>query len=314
MDITNLAPICLFTYNRLAETKQTLETLQRNFLAPQSDLYVFSDGWKNEKAKEEVLSVRAFLKTITGFKNIYIIESKTNRGLANSIISGVNLIFKNYETVIVLEDDLITSPNFLNYMNQALYHYRSTDKIQSISGYSVAINSEGSNYIFNRTFPWGWATWKHYWHENIFDPNSIKKIITANPTFLKGFRKKCGDDVSKMLLDSLSERNNSWYIKWVFNHYLNKNFALFPRISKVTNIGYNGTGTHCNAINTYQDNFIVDTNIDFAFLPFDSLVIETDVLEYFSVSHKIKHRIKLLLTGEGRRALFEEIREKINGK
>ena len=115
----SLAPICLFTYNRLEETKQTVEALKNNFLAKQSELFIFSDGPKYIDNTLEVDSVRAFVKTISGFKKITINESIKNMGLASSIINGVSKVIKTYDSVIVLEDDLITSANFLNCKNQA---------------------------------------------------------------------------------------------------------------------------------------------------------------------------------------------------
>jgi GT2 family glycosyltransferase len=97
-----LAPICLFTYNRLAETELTVMALKNNYLAEYSDLIIFSDSAKSEEQVQSVLEIRRFIKEITGFKTVQIIESKVNKGLANSIISGVNQIFKEYEKVIVI--------------------------------------------------------------------------------------------------------------------------------------------------------------------------------------------------------------------
>lgn len=114
-----LAPICLFTYNRLEKTKQTINALKKNFLANQSHLIIFSDGAKDYKTKHEVNSVRRFLYTIDGFKSVEIIESPINQGLGESITNGVTKVIDNYGKVIVLEDDLYTTPNFLDYMNQA---------------------------------------------------------------------------------------------------------------------------------------------------------------------------------------------------
>ena len=109
----SLSPIVLFVYNRLDHTKQTIESLQKNELANESELFIYSDAPKNETALEKVKEVRKYIKTITGFKKITIIERDKNWGLANSIIDGVTKIVNEYEKIIVMEDDLITSPFFL---------------------------------------------------------------------------------------------------------------------------------------------------------------------------------------------------------
>src|SRR5690606_5372017 len=162
MNSYELSPICLFTYNRLYETKQTVDSLKKNNLAKESVLYIFSDGWKNENSKISVQAVRNYLDTITGFKEIYVIKNSINKGLAKSITDGVSKVLDLFETVIVLEDDIITSPNFLDFMNQALFFYSGDKSIQTISGYTPLVKLKEDNFKFDRPFPWGWATWKEF--------------------------------------------------------------------------------------------------------------------------------------------------------
>jgi len=253
--LKELAPICLFTYNRLDVTKQTVKALKNNFLAVDSELYIFSDGGKNKKDKNKVNDVRAFLKTISGFKKITILKSSMNKGLADSIISGVTQIIEQHGKVIVLEDDLITSPNFLDFMNQALDFYEKSVRIQSVNGFSLEIkinNSNGDVYFHQRTFPWGWATWRNRWNNKNFDKLLIRNKIKEDKYILPRFRNACGDDIVNMLNSSLEGKNNSWYVRWVFNHFSNNTSAVFPVSSKVKNIGFNSDGTHCDEINVYR--------------------------------------------------------------
>src|SRR5215218_1955184 len=135
-----LAPVLLFTYKRVDVLKQTLAALQANTQAKDTELFVFSDGWKNETDKIGVQTVREYLKSIEGFKRIIIRESASNKGLANSIIEGVNEVIDQYGKVIVLEDDLITTPNFLSFMNTCLDKYKSESQVFSISGYSFNLS------------------------------------------------------------------------------------------------------------------------------------------------------------------------------
>ncbi|MGS0525317.1 hypothetical protein ACU8V7_09110 [Zobellia nedashkovskayae] len=135
------APICLFTYNRLSETRQTVEALQKNYLAKDSNLFIFSDGPKNESSSHKVNAVREYLKSIDGFKSITIYESIENKGLANSIISGVTQVIEKYGKVIVVEDDLVLSENFLSFMNKSLTYYKTIPKVFSISGFCLKITA-----------------------------------------------------------------------------------------------------------------------------------------------------------------------------
>ena len=96
------APILLFTYNRLNHTKHCIESLQKNALAIESELFIYSDAAKTEDQEQAVKDVRLYLQSITGFKKITIIERNKNWGLASNIIDGVTTQVKMYGKVIVL--------------------------------------------------------------------------------------------------------------------------------------------------------------------------------------------------------------------
>jgi GT2 family glycosyltransferase len=166
-----LAPIVLFTYNRPVHTKQTIDALLKNTLATDSDIIIFSDYPKTEKVVESVKQTREYLKTIKGFRSIKIIERNENFGLANNIIDGVTTVVNQYGKIIVLEDDLLTSPYFLRYMNEALMLYENEKDVVCIHGYIYPVKQKLPDTFFLRGADcWGWATWKHGW--DIFNPDS----------------------------------------------------------------------------------------------------------------------------------------------
>ena len=309
----NLAPICLFTYNRLNETKKTIYALQNNFLASQSDLFIFSDGPKNKNTLKQINYVRKFLKSIDGFKTVKIFENKKNKGLAKSIIEGVTKVLSEYDKVIVLEDDLVTSKNFLDFMNKSLDFYENYKEIKSINGYSINIGqpaSKFSTFSIMRTYSWGWATWKDCWNKNIFNNKIIKEKIKA--INLKDFDKKCGADMSKMLLNSLAGKNDSWYAKWVFNHYTEDKYAIYPFLSKIINIGYGSSATHCTTIDVLESKFDIKNIRVFNF----DKTVEVNksnnkkFLRFFTFKHKFVYRLKLIFKKGGIKLLILDIKTK----
>ena len=153
-DLSDLSPVCLFVYGRLDLTKKTVEALKKNYLSKHTILYIFSDGFKNENDKPDVLAVRNYIKSIIGFKKIVIFSSKINQGLSKSIIKGISKVINIHKKVIVLEDDLVTSKNFLDFMNLSLNFYEDFKKISSISGFSPAAytNINEDIYFFHRFF------------------------------------------------------------------------------------------------------------------------------------------------------------------
>ena len=312
--VEKLAPICLFTYSRLDETKQTVEALKKNFLAPKSELFIFSDGPKNHESKDRVKVVRDYIKTIDGFKKITIFESKTNEGLAKSIINGVTKVVNEYGKVIVLEDDLLTTPNFLDFMNQALLFFELNLSIYSINGYSLALKriKLDSHYIHFRSFPWGWATWENRWNLNHFDKKKINQIIQKYPKLLYDFKSDNGNDVVKMLKRTLKGEISSWYIRWVFNNYLCGKKSLFPATSKVENIGYGPQATHYSggilAYKTVTDKSYL-RKFDFKKIV-DISENSNDFLKFFSKRYKVYYRLKLMTKLSGLKLIINEISQR----
>lgn len=242
----NLAPIVLFVYNRPELTTKTLNTLKENTLASRSDLFVFSDGSKGELDREEVLKVREIIDNITGFKLVKVFKSDSNRGLANSVIHGVTEIINEYNSIIVLEDDLITAPNFLEYMNEALIYFENNKKIWSVSGYTPLsrynVLENQDIYFTGRASSWGWATWKDRWNLNNWNIEEYKEIF-KNKKMQMEFNGN-GNDLFPMLKDQKRNRINSWAIRWCYNQFLNKAYTVYPVSSLVTNEGLTGESTH----------------------------------------------------------------------
>lgn len=261
------APICLFTYNRLEETKKTVEALQLNNLASKSELYVFSDGWKNDEGEKKIKTVRDYLKTVTGFKSVIIKEATTNKGLATSIIDGVTEVLQSYENVIVLEDDLITAPNFLDFMNQSLSFYKDNLSVFSISGYTMnlpSLKKENKDYYFAyRASSWGWGTWKRSWVDIDWDIKNYQEIFTSKAAQKK--LNKGGSDMYRMLQNQLNKKIDSWAIRWCYNQSIRNQYTVYPVKSKVISIGFGENATHTKTTKRFDTELDKSNKIRFSF-------------------------------------------------
>lgn len=263
----DLAPIILFVYNRPKHTKETLEALKKNFLADQSLLYIFSDAAKNDKDLTSVQTVRDYIKTANGFKEILITEREKNLGLANSIISGVTEIIKTYGRAIVLEDDIVTSPHFLKFMNEALEFYKDDKRIYSISGYNFPIKIPSSYqhqvYLSPRPSSWGWATWKDRWEKAEWSPENVLNI--KDKKVVRNLMDKAGKDLAPMLLKSIEGKISSWAVKWAFTHLKKDSYCLYPTRSLIKNIGADASGTNFNKVTSRYEVELDDSIKDFTF-------------------------------------------------
>lgn len=247
----NLAPIALFTYNRLWHTKQTVEALRGNTLAALSDLFIFSDGPKSINDQEKVTDVRNYLSTVTGFRSVTITQRPENHGLARSIIDGVTEIVSTCGRIIVLEDDLVTSPLFLQFMNASLEEYANNERVISIHGYVYPVKADLPQTFFLRGADcWGWATWERGW--KLFEPDGRKLLKELRRLDLTDyFDFDNAYPFTKQLADQIKGKNNSWAIRWHASAFLHDRLTLYPGRSLVQNIGNDGSGVHCESRQEY---------------------------------------------------------------
>ena len=239
------APIALFTYNRADHTRKAVESLLQNAEAKDSDLFIFSDGPKNEKTVRGVADNREYIHTVTGFKTVTIVEREKNWGLANSLIAGITDVINKYGRVIVVEDDLILSPYFLKFMNDGLEKYKDDDRVGTITGFVPPIEEKLPETFFLTYFQcWGWATWKRAWD----------LLETDARPLLKGLRFKrkkfdVGGGVCNYgnLYCQKVGLVDSWYLRYYASLFLKGKLSLYPGRSVATNEGLDGSGTHCGA-------------------------------------------------------------------
>ncbi len=296
MNKMNLAPVVLFVYNRLEPLKQTIKSLQKNELANNSELFIYSDEAENKNIKFKVSRVREYIKNINGFKKVVIIERKKNWGLANSIIDGVTKIVNKYGRIIVLEDDLVTSPYFLRFMNEALDMYKDNPKIASIHGYIYPIKNLPDTFFIKGADCWGWATWKHKW--SIFESDGKKLMDQIRKKNLKkdiDFNDSYG--YTKMLEDQIKGKNNSWAVRWYISAFLKNMITLYPGQSYVQNIGFGDDATHCKS---EKDLFKINLNHKYKLLKINSnedLDSKKKIEDYFNnINKSIYKKLKLKIT------------------
>ena len=239
------APIVIFCYRRKID--DLLHSLLQNQEAQFSELYIFSDGFKNKNDRVDVDNVRKSLRNISGFKSIEIVESSKNRGLAASIISGVTSVLNKHDNIIVLEDDLIVSKYFLSFMNEALDFYEARRDIWSISGYSPPMNclKDYKNDVFLsvRSSSWGWATWSSRWNNidwEIKDFATLKNSKEQIANFNVG-----GNDMFNMHELQYLGKIDSWAIRWCNAQFKNNSYSVVPKLSLISNEGFSDNlGTH----------------------------------------------------------------------
>lgn len=242
--MNSLAPVLLFVYNRPAHVERCVGSLLQSPLAADSPLIIFSDGAKGEADRPQVEAVRSFIREIKGFESVEIRENSANKGLADNIISGVSECVERFGRVIVVEDDLVLSPCFLEFMNRALTLYADVEEVVNINSHVL----EGpqkfpDNFLVSFADSWGWATWKRGWA--LFEPDGrvllerIKKM-RASKRFDMGYH------FVRMLREQIEGKNNSWAIRWNASIFVDGKLSLNAGKPLAVNIGFGKEATHCN--------------------------------------------------------------------
>ena len=247
----NLSPILLFVYNRPAHTRRCIESLSRNSLAVESELFIYADGAKDQTVSDEVEEVRQYIRSIQGFKKVTLIERNENWGLASNIIDGVSTQVQKYGKVIVLEDDLVVAPHFLRFMNDALETYQDEPKVGHIQACDFTQDASlPDTFLIKWTGSWGWATWERAWkHFNSNGKELLQELEARKLTYTFDFNGKYG--FTRMLRRQIEGKNNSWAIRWNASLFLKDILSLNVGRSLVQNEGFDGSGTNCGGGGLY---------------------------------------------------------------
>lgn len=246
-----LAPVIVFAYNRADHLEKTLDALSKNRLANETELFIFVDGPKKEAEHEKNEAVYQVAKKFLDSERFYkvtIERSPKNKGLANSIISGVTKTIQQYGKVIVVEDDLISAVDFLEFMNQGLENYQNDSRVGAISGFAPAVRKQPNccNGIYkSRTGnSYGWGTWKEIWECVDWDVSDYDDFV-KNKALQKKFD-AIQYGISKMLERQQSGEINSWAVRWDYHFFKNNLWTVYPNDSHISNIGFDGQGSTTN--------------------------------------------------------------------
>ncbi|HWA86988.1 MAG TPA: hypothetical protein VG710_12240 [Opitutus sp.] len=256
------APIALFVYNRPDHTRRTLEALARNRLAASSRLIVFADGPKPDATtadRECIAATRAVVCSRPWTRDVVLHESAENRGLASSIVGGIDRVLADHDRVIVLEDDIITSPGFLEFLNRALALYADERRIMHVSAFMYPLGIAARGTVFLRVLScWGWATWARAWRHYRADIDAHFKWLDT-PERVRKFNIEGHADFYRQLLDNRAGRIRSWAVRWYASWLAQDGLSLFPTQSLVQNIGHDGSGVHCKASDRFKSAALADS-------------------------------------------------------
>lgn len=278
MNDTVLAPVLIVTYDRLEHLNKTITSLQENILAEQTDLFVASDFQRSDSEVDEVAAVRSYLKSVDGFKSVTIFEREKNFGVEKNCDSAVQFIFSKFARVIIMNDDLVTAPGYLKFMNEAFERYEKNERVFSITGYCppirIPLTYRYDAFFLGRMSAWGCGMTKDRY-------DSVREItrmeydeFAANKELSSRFVQGGGKDMLAMLSRVAYGSLEAWDVQCMYTQFLNSQLTIYPTQSLVQNIGFDGTGMHCGI----SDRFDVPLSDKTTFLFPDEIIVDRRIV------------------------------------
>lgn len=295
-----LSPIALFAFKRPDHTRRTLESLTQNAEFSESPLFIYCDGARHDGEVAQVEETRRLVRAWP-HPNKTIIERDRNWGLANSVIEGVTQLSEKFGRVIVVEDDLVVSSMFLNYLNAALERYVDEPKVMQISGYMFPIegNNTSDAQLLPITSTWGWAIWERAWKHFCVSDKAIEKLLNDSKQKY-AFNLDGSYPYTRRLKQQLNGKSDSWGIRWYLSVFVAGGLIVYPPKSLVQNIGHDGSGTHCKVESTLDSEAIIFSNELITFPEEISINQESynEVKKYLRGQYSLMLRVWVLLKTE----------------
>jgi len=265
-----LSPIAFFCFNRADKAKEVLTALSKNDFAQDSEIYIFCDGPRNIKDLAKIKEVHQVIDGFSGFKKINIVKREINHGSQFSIIYGINSVLENHDSVIVVEDDIITAKGFLKFTNQALQFYKDEKNIWCVTGFNYPKNlitfpqnyEEDIFFVRGKNSSWGWGTWKDRWQKIDFEVKDFDQFI-KNKTLVSEFNRP-SSNMSEMLRFQKEGRINAWDIQMAYAMFKEGGYTIHPVKTLTKNIGFDASGTH-TVSDLNLSNFEFENSADFKF-------------------------------------------------
>ena len=300
-----MAPVLIVTYDRLGHLKKTISSLQSNIHAKQTDLFIASDFQRSDSEANKVAAVRGYLKTIGGFKSVTVFAREKNYGVVDNCNLALQVILDKFDRFIIMNDDLVTAPGFLKFINEAFYRYGENEKLFSVTGYCPPIKIPSSfefdAFFLARMSAWGCGMTKDRYESVCEITRQEFDEFNDNKELSRAFVKGGGEDMLLMLRDVAYGSLEAWDVRCMYTQFKNDQYTVYPAQSLVLNIGFDGTGMHCG--NTERFDVRLSDKIKF-FFP-DEIIVNPRIVKANLIfrNGSIYERLRAHIVAKARKAI-----------
>lgn len=255
------APIIIPTLCRYEHLRRCIESLQKNELSINTELFIGIDYPAKEDHWEGYRKIKEYLEEgIEGFSKVTLIFQGENKGEDRNVTIIKEKVFERFDRYIFTEDDNEFSPNFLEFMNKFLTEYEDDSSVQAITGYAYPIfyPKERACYFQDVYFAaYGYGIWKKK-EEEMFTALTVDKFqqMLFDSSFMKSLRKKSSNQYCNFIKGMLgygtdliaNDKIRKIDIAYGIWMAYEKRNMIFPTISMVRNWGFDGSGVNCDVL------------------------------------------------------------------
>lgn len=287
--------IGVFCYKRAGKLKTCIEALLQNPECKDMDIVFFSDGYKGENDKKGVLETRDYIDSITGFRNVIKKYREVNYSTGPNFKDGLNYLCTNYDEFIVVEDDLVVSPNYIKYLSDALSYYREDKSVFCVTAFVYPVEAAGYDYdtiVYQRFCSYGWAGWSDRFADVIWDEAKLNEMLDKRPGFKNRLNAE-GYDLVRMLKKQIAGKISTWDVQLQVHVAENHLKVIYPRLSKVNNIGFDNESTNTFGVNWMETPVDPGDQRDFHFCKANLIMpsLQKQIKKPFSLPQLVKRKL-----------------------
>ena len=239
-------PIAFIIFNRPAATRQVFNAIR---VARPQQLYVIADAPRSNYPDDiaKCAATRAIIEEIDWDCQVFKNYADQNLGCGRRVSSGLDWVFQQVESAIILEDDCLPDQTFFPYCTELLAHYQDDERIMHVSGNNFQFGQprgEASYFYSHYTHMWGWATWRRAWQH--YDYDIVNWPDLRSTDWLDSRLDTSAAVVNwRQIFDQMyNAKIDTWDYQWTFACWRNNGLCIHPQVDLVTNIGFTSEGTH----------------------------------------------------------------------
>jgi GR25 family glycosyltransferase involved in LPS biosynthesis len=237
-------PVLFLIFNREEVALQSLASIKK--YSPDR-LYIAADGPRTEKPEEYNLcenTRNSVLKAIDWDCEIKTLFKDENLGCANAVYNAISWFFKNEESGIIIEDDVVIHPDFYRLCEQLLPHFKNEEKIMLITAQNHTPDLANADKLCfsNGCYIWGWASWRRAWDKMDMNMSQWPQYKFKDLVENFGFIYAC------FLLyywnKAYKQQMDSWATRWFFSVLINNGLCVSSNVNLSVNTGITIGGVH----------------------------------------------------------------------